>query len=144
VKKEQTRPSELNKQVGGAYYKTFKFQPYEFFFIYQIPHHKAAIIRRILRYRAPNKGLIDLQKILHEIDIIVELEDRDRDFIPRFRGCTKAMEFIKENELIHPQATVITKILSYDTYQGHGREDLLDIKKIVKVIIAEEYPSGGE
>lgn len=67
--------SAFKTQVGGNHYKQYKIQPYEFFFKNNIPHHKAAIIRRILRYDHPTgKGLEDLQKIKHEIDLIIELE----------------------------------------------------------------------
>jgi len=67
--------SVLDKQVGGSHYKQYKIQPYEFFIRNQIPHHKAAIIRRILRYDHPTgKGLEDLEKIKHEIELIIELE----------------------------------------------------------------------
>ena len=70
-----TPTSAFDHQVGGAHYKQFPIQPYEFFFKNKIPHHKAAIIRRILRYDHPTgKGLTDLQKIKHEIDLIIELE----------------------------------------------------------------------
>lgn len=66
----------LSRQVGGSHYKQYKIQPYEFFIKNQIPHHKAAIIRRILRYDHPTgKGLEDLQKIQHEIDLIIQLEN---------------------------------------------------------------------
>ncbi len=61
-------------QVGGAHYKQYAIQPYEFFFKNSIPHHKAAIIRRILRYDHPTgKGREDLEKIKHEIDLILDL-----------------------------------------------------------------------
>ena len=67
--------SELDKQVGGSHYKHYKIQPYEFFMANQIPHHKAAIIRRILRYDHPTgKGREDLEKIKHEVDLILELD----------------------------------------------------------------------
>lgn len=68
--------SVLDRQVGGSHYKQYKIQPYEFFLVNQIPHHKAAIIRRILRYDHPTgKGLEDLQKIMHEIEMIIQLEN---------------------------------------------------------------------
>jgi hypothetical protein len=68
--------SALDKQVGGSHYKSYKIQPYEFFIKNQIPHHKAAIIRRILRYDHPTgKGIEDLEKIKHEVDLIIELDD---------------------------------------------------------------------
>ena len=67
--------SALDTQVGGSHYKQYKIGPYEFFLANKIPHHKAAIIRRILRYdHETGKGLEDLQKIKHEIELIIELE----------------------------------------------------------------------
>jgi len=67
--------SALTRQVGGSHYKDYTIQPYEFFLRNNIPHHKAAVIRRILRYDHPTgKGLEDLQKIQHEIELIIELE----------------------------------------------------------------------
>lgn len=66
----------LSRQVGGSHYKQYKIQPYEFFIANQIPHHKAAIIRRILRYDHPTgKGLEDLKKIQHEVELIIQLEN---------------------------------------------------------------------
>ena len=68
--------SALDKQVGGSHYKEYKIQPYEFFIANKTPHHKAAIIRRILRYdHSTGKGLEDLNKCKHEIDLIIELEN---------------------------------------------------------------------
>lgn len=72
----KVKESAFNRQVGGNYYKQFKIQPYEFFFVNKITHEKAAIIRRILRYDQPGgKGLQDLQKIQHEIELLIELND---------------------------------------------------------------------
>lgn len=67
----------MHRQVGGEHYLHYKIQPYEFFHANRIPHHKAAIIRRILRYDHPTgKGLEDLEKIMHEVEMIIELEGR--------------------------------------------------------------------
>ena len=67
--------SAFDKQVGGTHYKDYTIEPYKFFHANKIPHHKAAIIRRILRYDHPTgKGLEDLEKIKHECDLIIELE----------------------------------------------------------------------
>lgn len=65
----------LDIQVGGNHYKNFKIQPFEFYHANQLPFHKADIIKRIMRYDMPTgKGLEDLQKIKHEIDLIIQLE----------------------------------------------------------------------
>lgn len=65
-----------DKQVGGNHYKAFKIQPYEFFIKNDLSFHKADIIKRIIRYDLPGgKGLEDLKKIKHEIDLIIEFQD---------------------------------------------------------------------
>ena len=67
------------KQVGGSHYKQFEIEPFEFFYVNNIPHHKATIIRRILRYDHPTGGgLQDLEKIKHEVDLIIDLYKRER------------------------------------------------------------------
>ena len=64
----------FSKQVGGNHYEQYTIQPYEFFYKNNIPHHKAAIIRRILRFDHPTgKGLTDLDKIIHEVELIKKL-----------------------------------------------------------------------
>ena len=72
---KEAKKSAFSYQVGGDHYKEYPIQPYEFFFRNGIPHHKAAIIRRILRYDHPTgKGMQDLMKIAHEVELIAELE----------------------------------------------------------------------
>jgi hypothetical protein len=74
-KENQRSAGALSRQVGGSHYKEYEIQPYVFFFKNHIPHHKAAIIRRILRYDHPTgKGIEDLEKIIHECEMIMELE----------------------------------------------------------------------
>ena len=64
----------FSKQVGGNHYKQYAIQPYEFFYKNNIPHHKAAIIRRILRFDHPTgNGMTDLDKIIHEVELIKKL-----------------------------------------------------------------------
>lgn len=68
------QPSAFDTQVGGSHYKQYEIQPYEFFYRNNIPHHKAAIIRRILRYDHPTgHGIEDLKKIRHELELLIEL-----------------------------------------------------------------------
>jgi hypothetical protein len=71
--------SAFKRQVGGNYYKQFVIQPYEFFWKNKIEHSKAAIIRRILRYdQEGGKGLQDLEKIIHECQLLAELNGYDK------------------------------------------------------------------
>lgn len=68
-----------DKQVGGNHYKDFQIQPYEFFVKNNLPFHKADIIKRIVRYDLPGgKGLEDLEKIKHEVDLIIEFQELER------------------------------------------------------------------
>jgi len=77
---EKKRESALCRQVGGSHYQGFTLSPYVFFIENQIPHHKASIIRRILRYdHKTGKGLEDLRKIQHELELIIEIEGWEKD-----------------------------------------------------------------
>ena len=65
----------LDRQVGGSHYKNFKIQPIEFFMANSLPYHKAAVIKYIMRYDQPTgKGVQDLEKIKHILELITELQ----------------------------------------------------------------------
>ena len=69
----------LKEQIGGSYYKHFAIQPIEFSSKNKLSYLQGSIIKRICRYndiaaRGSNAGLEDLQKIKHEVDLIIELE----------------------------------------------------------------------
>lgn len=75
---QEVKQSALDTQVAGNHYKCFKIQPFEFFHTNQLPFHKADIIKRIMRYDLPTgKGKQDLEKIIHEVQMIIELEGYD-------------------------------------------------------------------
>lgn len=67
----------LNKQVGGSYYKHHVIQPVEFITKNNLTFLQGCIIKRICRYNKRNfkMGLEDLEKIKHEVDLIIELEE---------------------------------------------------------------------
>lgn len=115
--------SAFDSQVGGSHYKQYAIQPYEFFFKNKIPHHKAAIIRRIMRYDHPTgKGLEDLQKIKHEIDLIIELESEGEPAKPE-----------TENDFRTPDAKHIADEMKAFAFGG-----LVD-KPAPKVTFAENH-----
>ena len=65
----------LSIQAGGNHYKNFTIQPVEFISKNNLNFLQGCIIKRICRYRVPGgKGLQDLEKIKHEIDLIIQLE----------------------------------------------------------------------
>ena len=66
----------LNHQVGGNHYKNFTIQPVEFITKNKLGFLQGCIIKRICRYNEPGgKGLQDLKKIKHEVDLLIELHE---------------------------------------------------------------------
>lgn len=66
--------SALKIQVGGTHYKDFKVQPIEFIAANDLSFLQGCIVKRICRYCLPGgKGIQDLEKIKHEVDLIIEL-----------------------------------------------------------------------
>jgi len=73
--------SALDEQVGGDHYKDFKIQPVEFVMKNNLNFLQGCIIKRIVRYNQPSgKGLQDLEKIKHEIDLLIQLENLEDDY----------------------------------------------------------------
>ncbi len=80
LKKEKYRTKEraLDRQVGGDHYKKWAIQPTVFITKNNLSFLQGCIIKRIVRYNQNGgKGLQDLEKIKHEIDLIIELEGLD-------------------------------------------------------------------
>lgn len=64
-----------DKQVGGSHYKDFPIQPGEFCTKNKLGGFQSSIVARICRYDKPTgKGLEDLEKIKHEVDLLIEWE----------------------------------------------------------------------
>ena len=65
----------LDIQIGGNHYKDFIIQPVEFSTKNKLGFLQGCMIKRICRYNLPNGGgLKDLQKIKHEVDLLVQIE----------------------------------------------------------------------
>ena len=65
--------SALDKQVGGDHYKNFKIQPIEFSTLNNLGFIEGCIVKRICRYQSQEDPIKDLDKIIHEIQIIKEV-----------------------------------------------------------------------
>ena len=71
----RTQGSPLQRQVGGDHYKTFAIQPIEFSTRNGLGFIQGDIVKRICRYNRPGgKGLEDLLKIIHEVELLMEME----------------------------------------------------------------------
>lgn len=67
---EMTDP--LNIQVGSNHYKTFEIQPIEYTMANKLNFLQGCVIKRITRYDQPTgKGIEDLEKIKHEVDLLI-------------------------------------------------------------------------
>ena len=69
------KPAALDVQVGGAHYKNKRIQPVEFSYANNLNGLEASIVKRITRWRDKD-GFQDLEKIKHEIDLLIELETK--------------------------------------------------------------------
>jgi len=69
--------SALDSQVGGHHYKDMKIQPIEFCYLNKIPVIESSIIRYVCRHKNKN-GFQDLEKARHFIDILIELEYKNK------------------------------------------------------------------
>ena len=63
----------LNTQIGGEHYKKCSIQPVEFITKNKLGFLEGCVIKRICRYEDKN-GREDLEKIKHEIDLLIELK----------------------------------------------------------------------
>ena len=63
----------LDTQVGGDHYKKHVIQPVEFITKNKLGFLEGCVIKRICRYEDKN-GKEDLEKIKHEIDLLIELK----------------------------------------------------------------------
>jgi len=65
--------SALDKQIGGKHYKRFKIQPIQYITANNIPYIEGNIIKYISRWRDKG-GLDDLDKVIHYVELLKEIE----------------------------------------------------------------------
>lgn len=70
--------SALDIQVAGSHYKDKRIQPVEYIAANNLNFLEGCIVKRITRWRnkPANKRFEDLEKIKHEIDLLIEMETR--------------------------------------------------------------------
>lgn len=71
-------PEPLQTQVGGDHYKRFAIQPAEYAFHNHLEFLPANIIKYVTRYPFKN-GLQDLEKALHCLQMLIQLEKSKND-----------------------------------------------------------------
>jgi len=66
----------LDEQVGGDHYKNMALQPIELIVANKLSFLQGCIIKRTCRYNlSGGKGKQDLKKIIHEVNLLIELEE---------------------------------------------------------------------
>jgi hypothetical protein len=65
--------SALDKQEGGAHYKSMKIQPVEYIVENNIPYCEANVIKYISRHRSKN-GALDVKKAIHYCELILQMQ----------------------------------------------------------------------
>lgn len=70
--------SALDHQVAGGHYKNKKIQPVEYIHANNLGFLEGCIVKRITRWRdkPAESRFQDLEKIKHEIDLLIELESK--------------------------------------------------------------------
>ena len=74
----QPEPNALKTQIAGDHYKRFAIQPAEYAFHNHLEFLPANIIKYVTRYPFKN-GLQDLEKALHCLQMLIQLEKSKND-----------------------------------------------------------------
>src|SRR5690606_17348044 len=78
----------LSTQVGGDHYRKLKIQPVQYAHANGLGFIEGSIVKYITRWRDKG-GVGDLEKIKRFVDLLIELEGRDRlnGLCDRLRAC---------------------------------------------------------
>ena len=72
VTKASLPTSALDTQVGGAHYKDFPIQPVEFIEGNDLTFLEGCVIKRLCRHSRGGKGVQDIDKAIHELQLLKE------------------------------------------------------------------------
>ena len=65
----------IDKQVGGNHYKKYAIQPVEYAMANHLNYCQANAIKYTTRYKDKG-GVEDLRKAIHNIELLIELEEK--------------------------------------------------------------------
>lgn len=65
--------SAFDVQVGGSHYKGFPIQPAEFSERNGLSFLEGSVIKRVCRHSRGGKGRQDIEKAIHELQLILDL-----------------------------------------------------------------------
>jgi hypothetical protein len=64
----------LDVQIGGSHYKNMNIQPIQYIVSNDLSFLEGCIVKRITRWRTKG-GVVDLEKIKHEVDLLIASEE---------------------------------------------------------------------
>lgn len=73
----QAKKTATERQVGGQHYKGLQIQPGTFAHKNGLTFYEGCVIKRVCRHSRGGKGRQDIEKAIHELQIILELEYGD-------------------------------------------------------------------
>jgi len=103
----------LDTQIGGDHYKKFPIQPVEFITVNRLGFLEGCIIKRLCR-RAHN----DLQKIKHEVDLLIEIEGKQK-FVENSKVFKRS--FLNEDYLL-PKKETLQKVQEVSSQEEQSTE----------------------
>ena len=80
--------SALDKQVAGSHYKKYAIQPVEYAMLNNLNYCQANAIKYTTRYKDKG-GIEDLRKAIHNIEILIELEQKGGRLTDELRKATE-------------------------------------------------------
>lgn len=137
----------LDTQIGGDHYKSLPIQPVEFSHLNKLCFLSGSIVKRICRYNLPGgKGAQDLQKSIHEIDLLLHFISRNGIQINHhtfFRALPiSPPRFAKANHLAEREAKIISHIVRHNMIDGDDINDLIEAKRITQQLLREACCNG--
>ena len=80
-----------DKQIGGSHYQKFKIQPSKFVIENELLYPEGCAIKYIIRHRMKGKKQ-DLEKAIHFIEMIIERDYPQKDFLEEAEKEKKELE----------------------------------------------------
>ena len=75
----------LDVQIGGSHYKDMKIQPVEYSEGNNLSFLEGSVVKRVTRHSRGGKGREDIEKAIHELQLILQLhypnEAEEEDFV---------------------------------------------------------------
>ncbi|MGH8074255.1 MAG: DUF3310 domain-containing protein [Lysobacter sp.] len=69
----------LSQQVGGDHYRSCTIQPVEFIEANQLGFLEGCVVKRVTRHnKKSGKGRQDIEKAIHELQLLLQLRYRDQ------------------------------------------------------------------